>query len=175
MFDRLAGSLVSKLLCYVGRQVKHLVGYQGEVDNGKLTAEASFEKLTFRAWALPVQPSSKQNPTKGSRSKSQLFKNSLQRLISDCPTKSVLLNHPDFVGITPIFLKTPNPDQHAIGIGKIPILTSVLSSSNSQNTYYTYLLISSAELSKLNKSAVRLYSEEHGIYSRSTGLTGSQE
>ena len=29
--------------------MKHLVSYQGEVDKGKLTAVASFEKLTFRA------------------------------------------------------------------------------------------------------------------------------
>ena len=29
--------------------MKHLVTYQREVDKGKLTAVASFEKLTFRA------------------------------------------------------------------------------------------------------------------------------
>ena len=29
--------------------MKHLVSYQLEVDKGKLTAVASFEKLTFRA------------------------------------------------------------------------------------------------------------------------------
>ena len=29
--------------------MKHLVGYQREVDKGKLTAAASFGKLTFRA------------------------------------------------------------------------------------------------------------------------------
>ena len=29
--------------------MKHLVIYQREVDKGKLTAVASFEKLTFRA------------------------------------------------------------------------------------------------------------------------------
>ena len=29
--------------------MKHLVSYQREVDKGKLTAVASFEKLTFRA------------------------------------------------------------------------------------------------------------------------------
>ena len=29
--------------------MKHLVSYQHEVDKGKLTAVASFEKLTFRA------------------------------------------------------------------------------------------------------------------------------
>ena len=32
--------------------MKHLVSYQREVDMDKLTAVASFEKLTFRAWAL---------------------------------------------------------------------------------------------------------------------------
>ena len=37
-----------------------------------------------------------------------------------------------------ICLRIPNPDQHAIGIGKIPISTSVLyTSSNSYNTDYT--------------------------------------
>ena len=30
-------------------QVKHLVSYQREVDNGKLTAVANLEKLMFRA------------------------------------------------------------------------------------------------------------------------------
>ena len=29
--------------------MKHLVSYQREVDMGKITAVASFEKLTFRA------------------------------------------------------------------------------------------------------------------------------
>ena len=29
--------------------MKHLVSYQREVDKGKLTSVASFEKLTFRA------------------------------------------------------------------------------------------------------------------------------
>ena len=29
--------------------MKHFVSYQREVDKGKLTAVASFEKLTFRA------------------------------------------------------------------------------------------------------------------------------
>ena len=29
--------------------MKHLVSYQREVDKGKLTAVASFEKMTFRA------------------------------------------------------------------------------------------------------------------------------
>ena len=29
--------------------MKHLVGYQYKVDKGKLTAVASFEKLTYRA------------------------------------------------------------------------------------------------------------------------------
>ena len=29
--------------------MKHLVSYQREVDKGKLTAVASFEKVTFRA------------------------------------------------------------------------------------------------------------------------------
>ena len=29
--------------------MKHLLSYQREVDKGKLTAVASFEKLTFRA------------------------------------------------------------------------------------------------------------------------------
>ena len=32
--------------------MKHLVSYQREVDKGKLSAVASFEKLTFRARAL---------------------------------------------------------------------------------------------------------------------------
>ena len=32
--------------------MKHLVSYQREVDKGKLTAVASFEKLAFRAGAL---------------------------------------------------------------------------------------------------------------------------
>ena len=32
--------------------MKHLVSYQRGVDKGKLTAVASFEKLTFRACAL---------------------------------------------------------------------------------------------------------------------------
>ena len=35
-----------------------------------------------------------------------------------------LSNHPDFVGIIPILLE--NPDQYAIGIGKIPISTRVV-------------------------------------------------
>ena len=43
--------------------MKHLVGYQHEVDKAKLTAVASFEKLMFRGSAL----------TKGSYSKHQLF------------------------------------------------------------------------------------------------------
>ena len=32
--------------------MKHLAGYQSEVDKGNLTAVASFEKLTFRALVL---------------------------------------------------------------------------------------------------------------------------
>ena len=32
--------------------MKHLVSYKREVNEGKLTVEASFEKLTFRASAL---------------------------------------------------------------------------------------------------------------------------
>ena len=40
---------LKKLLCCVGGQVKHLVSYQREVDKGKLTAVANFEKATFRA------------------------------------------------------------------------------------------------------------------------------
>ena len=46
--------------------MKHLVSHQREVDEGKLTAVASFEKLTFRAWPFA--------PTKGPRSKRHLFK-----------------------------------------------------------------------------------------------------
>ena len=41
-----------KLWCCVGGKVKHLVDYQLKVDNGKLTAIANLEKLTFRALAL---------------------------------------------------------------------------------------------------------------------------
>ena len=37
-----------------------------------------------------------------------------------------LSKHPDLVGILPILLENPNPDHNSIGIGKIPILTSVL-------------------------------------------------
>ena len=44
---------------------------------------------------------------------------------------SRLSNHPDFV-IVPICLKIPNPDQYAIGTGKIPIsIRVVIFSSNS--------------------------------------------
>ena len=46
---------------------KHLVSYQREVDKGKLTAVASFEKL------IEGEPMSFA-PTKGSRWKRQLFK-----------------------------------------------------------------------------------------------------
>ena len=49
--------------------------YQREVDKGKLTAVASYEKLTFRT--RYIRPSK----VKGSRSKRHAaFKNSLQRL-----------------------------------------------------------------------------------------------
>ena len=49
--------------------MKH-VSYQREVDKGKLTAVASFEKLTFRVLALRRSKAK----AKGSRSKRQLFK-----------------------------------------------------------------------------------------------------
>ena len=52
------------------RRASETLSYQREVVKGKLTAVASFEKLTIRA------PSSEQrgSRSKGSRSKRQLFK-----------------------------------------------------------------------------------------------------
>ena len=37
-----------------------------------------------------------------------------------------LSNHSDLVGILPILLEIPNPDQYSIGTGKILIVTSVV-------------------------------------------------
>ena len=51
--------------------MKHLVSYQREVNKGKLTDVANFQKLTFPG----VSPSSPFAPTKGSRSKCQSFSN----------------------------------------------------------------------------------------------------
>ena len=50
--------------------MKHLVSYQREVDKGKLTAVASFEKLTFRA----IEPFVGAKCDKGLSPKRQLFK-----------------------------------------------------------------------------------------------------
>ena len=35
------------------RRASETLSYQREADKGKLTAVTSFEKLSFRAWALP--------------------------------------------------------------------------------------------------------------------------
>ena len=48
--------------------------YQSEVDKGKLTTVVSFEKLTFRVWALHRSKVTHFAPTKHSHSKRQFFK-----------------------------------------------------------------------------------------------------
>ena len=48
-----------------------------------------------------------------------------QWLSRSYPESSRLSNHPQSLGFSRFCLKIPNPDQYAIGIGKILILTSV--------------------------------------------------
>ena len=61
--------------------MKHLVSYQHEVDKGKLTAVASLKQADVSS--VKRRRSKLFSPTEGSRSKRQLFLNSLWRLI--CP------------------------------------------------------------------------------------------
>ena len=44
--------LVSKETVVLCRQESETLSYQRKVEKGKLTTVVSFEKLTFRAWAL---------------------------------------------------------------------------------------------------------------------------
>ena len=60
--------------------MKHLVGYQREVDKGKLTAVESFEKLTFRAEPL-VGANWTNCSDEGLTLETSAFQNSLRRLI----------------------------------------------------------------------------------------------
>ena len=46
--------LVNCNFSYTNKLLVHLGAYQQEVDKGKLTAVGNFEKLTFRALALPT-------------------------------------------------------------------------------------------------------------------------
>ena len=50
------------------------LSYQREIDKGELTTVASFEKLTFQAWALCWNIFISFAPTKGSRAKDLFFK-----------------------------------------------------------------------------------------------------
>ena len=47
-----AGNCYDVVVRRLAGQVKHLVNYQREVDKGKLTAVANFEKVAFRVRAL---------------------------------------------------------------------------------------------------------------------------
>ena len=86
-------------------------------------------------------------------------------IFPDCPTIPISLGLPQFC------LKILNPDQYAIRIGKMLIVTSVLSfSSNSHNTYCTktrncvYLtLISKETKQEISNKIENLYVEPHKV------------